>query len=905
MSQSLAVQRAAHSSSVTRVREVLDSFASRDHSGEILTAIRHFPAREAQCADFPSWVNSDLVAAYNAKGIRRPYTHQAAAAESVHSGKNVVIVTPTASGKTLCYNLPVLNEILENPDTRALYLFPTKALAQDQLAELYDLNQRLDDRFGVFTYDGDTPADARRAIREKGHIVLTNPDMLHTGILPHHTRWTRLFENLRYIVIDELHTYRGVFGSHLCNVLRRLRRIAKFYGRDPQFICCSATIANPGELASRLLESEVEVLSANGAPSSEKTFVFYNPPVVNRALGIRRSYINESSRVAQEFLKRDLQTLVFANSRLHTEILLTYLKQANPQPPGKPETIRGYRGGYLPSERREIERGLREGKIRGVVSTSALELGIDVGSLDTTVMAGYPGSIAATWQRAGRAGRRSGSSCAVLVASSAPLDQFIIRNPDYFFGNTPEHAYIQPDNLEILINHLKCAAFELPISPSDKFGEADLPDLCARLAEAGYLHLAGDHFHWTQEAYPADTISLRSVSSDNFIIIDITGQPDVIGEVDFPSALVFVHEKAIYIHGGQQFHVEHLDFKERKAYVKRVDVDYYTDAIRHTQVRVLEIAAAAQNLSPLVVAQHAAPHSAVGVRHAPPLPAITPNDPFATPLNCHPERSEGSAVSSLATHHSFTSRETEGPLATSSFSHGDVLVRSQVVGFKKIKFFTNENIGDGKLELPENEMHTTAYWITLERPLLDSLPFTVSERQSGMFGLLHALESVATLLLMCDARDLGTAIGERPPSPDESDAPSTAPESSLVVTQHAAPHLGTIDNFASSSVGARLAPPASTCAPHDPPSLSSSLTSLTSSTNEFFEPNLYLYDAYPSGIGFSEPLFRAHEILVHKTRELISACPCEQGCPSCVGPSGDLAPRAKEAALAILDRLCF
>jgi DEAD/DEAH box helicase domain-containing protein len=806
MPESLAVRKVDTPAAITRVREVLDAFGGRDFNGELLTAVRHFPAREAQWADFPAWVHPDLASAYTAKGIRRLYTHQAAAAEAIHAGKNVVIVTPTASGKTLCYNLPVLNATLENSDSRALYLFPTKALAQDQLAELHDLNQRLENRFGVFTYDGDTPADARRSIREKGHIVLTNPDMLHTGILPHHTRWTRLFENLRYIVLDELHTYRGVFGSHLCNVLRRLRRIARFYGRDPQFICCSATIANPGELASRLIESEVEVLSSNGAPAAEKTFVFYNPPVVNRALGIRRSYINESSRVAQEFLKRDLQTLVFANSRLHTEILLTYLQQASPQLPGKPETIRGYRGGYLPNERREIERGLRDGRIRGVVSTSALELGIDVGSLDTVVMAGYPGTIAATWQRAGRAGRRSGSSCAVLVASSSPLDQFIVRHPDYFFGNTPEHAFIQPDNLEILINHLKCAAFELPIAPGDKFGDVDLRDLCARLAEAGYLHLAGENYHWTQEAYPADTVSLRSVTSDNFVIIDVTGAPTVIGEVDFPSALVFLHEKAIYLHGGQQHHVEHLDFKERKAYVKRVDVDYYTDAVRHTQVRILEIAA-------------------------------------NVPSSAH------------------------------SHSHGDVLVRSQVVGFKKIKFFTNENIGDGKLELPENEMHTTSYWITLERPLLESLPFTVSERQSGMFGLLHALESVATLLLMCDRRDLGTAIGERPPAPDSG--------SSDVGAQHAAPLHGSIENFTPSR-----------------------MEDVISAAKEFFEPNLYLYDAYPGGIGFSEPLFQAHGPLVQKTRELIASCPCEQGCPSCVGPAGDLVHRAKEAALAILDRLC-
>jgi DEAD/DEAH box helicase domain-containing protein len=805
MSESLAVRRAdapgaiasdrptlsRGSTAIARVHQVLDLLAARDIHGEILTAVRHFPAREAQWVDFPAWTHSDLRAAYASKGIRQLYSHQAAAAEAVHAGKNVVIVTPTASGKTLCYNLPILNALLESSDSRALYLFPTKALAQDQLAELHDLNQRLDNRFGVFTYDGDTPSDARKAIREKGHIVLTNPDMLHTGILPHHTRWTRLFENLRFIVIDELHTYRGVFGSHLCNLLRRLRRIARFYGSEPRFICSSATIANPEELASRLLEADLEVLNANGAPAAEKTFVFYNPPVVNRALGIRRSYINESARVAQEFLKHELQTIVFANSRLHTELLLTYLQQANPHPPGKPETIRGYRGGYLPNERREIERGLRDARIRGVVSTSALELGIDVGSLDAVVMAGYPGTIAGTWQRAGRAGRRSGSSCAVLVASSAPLDQFMVRHPEYFFGSTPEHAFIQPDNLEILVNHLKCAAFELPIAPDERFGDVDVPDLCTRLADAGFLHRAGEHFHWTHEAYPADTVSLRSVTSDNFVIIDITGEPNVIGEVDFSSALTTVHEKAIYLHGGEQYHVEHLDFKERKAYVKRVDVDYYTDAIRYTQVRVLEIAA--------------------------------------------------------------TERGSD-----SSHSHGDVLVRSQVVGFKKIKFFTNENVGAGNLELPENEMHTTSYWITLERPLLESLPFSVSERQSGMFGLLHALESVATLLLMCDCRDMGTAIGERPPDAAAAEVFSPA--------------------RLEEAVGA--------------------------TAKEFFEPNLYLFDAYPGGIGFSEPLFRTHELLVHKTRELIAACGCEQGCPSCVGPAGDLAPRAKEAALAILDRLC-
>jgi len=781
---------------IDTVQEALSALAARYRADEVLTAVKHIPAREAEFRSMPEWVRVELVEAYRVKGIEKLYSHQAAAAECARVGNNCVVVTPTASGKTLCYNLPVLNAVLENPDTRALYLFPTKALAQDQLAELHDLAKRLNDCFGVFNYDGDTPSDARKAIRERGHVILSNPDMLHSGILPHHTKWVRLFENLRYIVLDELHTYRGVFGSHLANVLRRLARVARFYGSNPQFICCSATIANPGELAQQLIEKDVEVVEENGAPAAEKLFVFYNPPMINRNLGIRRSYLNETTGVAKELLARKLQTIVFANSRLHTEVLLTYLQQANRPKPGQSEPIRGYRGGYLPGERREVERGLREGRIRGVVATNALELGIDIGSLDACVMAGYAGSIASTWQRAGRAGRRSGTSCAVLVASSAPLDQFIVQHPDYFFERSPEHAYVQPDNLEILVNHLKCAAFELPLSPDDKFGSVDVATLCERLAEAGYLHRSGGNWHWVQQAYPADTVSLRAVTSDNFIIIDTTGEEngdhEVIGEVDFSSALTTVHPKAIYLHQGQQYHVEKLDFEQRKAYVKRVDVDYYTDAIRYTQVQVLEVA-------------------------------------------------EEETIS--------------GPAAR---AHGDVLVRSQVVGFKKIKFFTNENVGDGKLELPENEMHTTAFWITLERKLLAELPFALSDRQSGIFGLLYGLESMASLLLMCDRRDLGTAVGERPASPG-------------IETEW--------QDF--------------TTAASDP-----------SEMKEFFEPNLYLYDAYPGGIGFSEPLYRVHDLLLRRTRELITGCPCEQGCPSCVGPAGVESERTKEAALAILDRLC-
>jgi DEAD/DEAH box helicase domain-containing protein len=798
-----------------KFQDVLGRLASRHPADEVLAAMKHLPAREAQLRPMPEWVRPELAAAYRAKGIEQVYTHQAAAAELVRAGKDFVVVTPTASGKTLCYNLPVLNAILENTDTRALYLFPTKALAQDQLTELHDLAMRLDNSFGASTYDGDTPADARQAIRELGHIILSNPDMLHTGILPHHTKWMRMFENLRYIVLDELHTYRGVFGSHMANVLRRLARVAQFYGSRPQFICCSATIANPSELATQLTERKMEIVDENGAPAGEKLFVFYNPPMVNRKLGIRRSYLNEATRVAKELLTRNLQTIVFANSRLHTEVLLTHLQQAFPPKPGAEEPIRGYRGGYLPGERREIEHGLREGRVCGVISTNALELGIDIGSLDACVMAGYAGSIASTWQRAGRAGRRSGTSCAVMVASSVPLDQFIVQHPEYFFGRSPEHAYIQPDNLEILVNHLKCAAFELPIGADEKFGAVDLRELCARLADAGFVHRSRGNWHWVQEAYPSDTISLRSVTSDNFVIIQseteddgnesgaTKGAPEVIGEVDFSSALTTVHPKAIYLHQGQQYHVERLDFDQRKAYVTPVSVDYYTDAIRYTQVRVLQ---------------------------------LEEEEVIADPPELSPQ-----------------------PIMRyGSRAHGDVLVRSQVVGFKKIKFFTNENVGDGKLELPENEMHTTAFWITLEHPLLKSLPFTLSNRQSGIFGLLYALESMATLLLMCDKRDLGTAVGERPPS-------------SGIETEWYE----------------------YTAASNDPANM-----------KEFFEPNLYLYDAYPGGIGFSEPLYRVHDVLLRRTRELVARCPCENGCPSCVGPAGEKSERTKQAALAILDQLC-
>ncbi len=769
MDQSLSFPEFSHElseRSQPSLEAVVSHFRARHQEPDSpIRAIHHQLASEGTFAEIPATVDARLAAVLAARGVTRLYSHQAEAFDHIQAGRHVVIVTPTASGKTLCYNLPVLNRILAEESACAMYLFPTKALAEDQLHEFHSTVEEMGAGVRAFTYDGDTPQDARKAIRQRASVVLTNPDMLHSGILPHHTRWARYFESLRYIVIDELHSYRGVYGSHLANLLRRLKRICDFYGAKPQFICCSATIANPRELAAALTGCPFELVDQNGAPRGEKYFIFYNPPVVNRQLGIRRSYIAETRRVALEFIERQLQTLVFANNRLATEILVTYLKDACDRGRIPSETVRGYRGGYLPRERREIERRLRDGAIRAVVATNALELGIDIGSLDAVVMAGYPGTIASSWQRAGRAGRRQGASAAVLVASSAPLDQYIVEHPDYFFERSPEHAYINPDNLEILMAHLKCAAFELPLADGESFGGHPTADLCAYLEESGFLHHSAGAWHWTQDTYPADATSLRSISSDNFVVIDITGEPEAIAEVSFTTALTTLHEKAIYLHEARQYHVERFDYEERKAYVKRVDCDYYTDAIDYTEVRALEELEA-----------DALPHTARRV-------------------------------------------------------HGDVRVNRQIVGFKKIKFYTNENLGAGKLSMPGQEMHSTAFWLHFPAAFLaETLPeFTPDERRAAIAGLGNALRTVAALMLMCDPRDLGVAQSE--------------------------------------------------------------------------EVNLYLYDAYPGGIGQSGPLFRLAPELLDKTAGLLRSCACEAGCPSCSGPVGEVGERGKEVALRLLGAL--
>lgn len=542
--------------------------------------------RDAQFEEVPAFLHEQLKQALADKGMNRLYTHQAATLNAALAGQHTVTVTPTASGKTLCYNLPVLNHILHDEQARSLYIFPTKALAQDQVAELQTFADMMEFPLKTYTYDGDTPATVRTAIRQSGHIVVTNPDMLHSAILPHHTKWVKLFENLKFIVIDEVHAYRGVFGSHFANVLRRLKRICKFYGSNPQFLCASATIDNPGEHASKLIGEPITVINNNGAPAGEKHFLFYNPPVVNEQLGIRKSSVLETQKLAKMLIKQGLQTIVFARSRVRVELLLTYLQDLTEKKVAD-KTIRGYRGGYLPKLRREIEHGLRTGEIRAVVSTNALELGIDIGQLQACVLNGYPGTIASTWQQSGRAGRRHDVAVTIMVASSNPLDQFIIQHPEYFFTRPPEQALIDPDNLLILIDHIKCAAYELPFTEGEKFGEIPLEDMLEFLVEEKVIHQAGNRWYWMEKSFPAHNISLRTAAGENFVVIDMTEKNKVIGEVDRFSAPTLIHEEAIYIHEGVQYQVEKLDYEEKKAFVRQVEVDYYTDANLAVELKVL------------------------------------------------------------------------------------------------------------------------------------------------------------------------------------------------------------------------------------------------------------------------------------------------------------------------------
>ncbi len=841
------------------------------------------PARAAQTVAFPADLDPRLSATLRARGIMSLYTHQAAAWHNARAGKHIVVVTGTASGKTLCYNLPVLDQLLCDSNSRALYLFPTKALAQDQVANLTEDGRRMTEANrsavccppSVSAYDGDTPQSQRAIIRKNSRIIVSNPDMVHTGILPHHTLWAEFFCHLQFVVIDELHTYRGVFGSHVANVLRRLKRIAKFYGASPQFILTSATIANPVELAEKLIEEAVVLIDEDGAARGAKHFVIYNPPVVDRALGLRRSALLESVKLAQALQQRKVQTIIFARARRTVEVILRYLTEKD-----NAGTVRGYRSGYLPAQRRAIERGLRDGVVRAVVATNALELGIDIGGMGAAILVGYPGTIAATHQQAGRAGRGAETSLAVLVASADPLDQFLTRHPDYIFARTPEQALINPDNLLILLHHLKCAAFELPFRGGENFGRVAsdrVAEFLHVLSESGVLHASGEKFFWMADQYPAEAISLRSASGDTValqvdddrdtgmsseakqspselglasaqILRRAMTKPNIIGVLDRASAEWMAHPDAIYLHEAQSFLVRDLDLEHGIAHLRATDADYYTEPRKETTVQLLDTLA-------------------------------------------------------------------QAPVRGATKAHGEIAVTTQVVGYQKIKWHTHEHLGAGVVSLPPSELHTTGYWLaandtTVARlseaglwsnaandygPRWDTLRDQVRARdrykcqgcgalengkahhvhhkvpfrafatreqanrldnlvtlcptchrraelavriQSGLAGVAHVLGDLAPFFLMCDARDIGV---------------------------HSDPASPLADG----------------------------------------KPTIAIYDSVPAGIGFSERLYELHDELLARALELVSSCECdaERGCPSCVGPGGENGYGGKQEARALLEKM--
>ncbi|MEE8586347.1 MAG: Zn-binding domain-containing protein, partial [Acidobacteriota bacterium] len=618
----------------------------------------------------------------------------------------------------------------------------------------------------------------------------------HTAMLPHHPKWIQFFQNLDYVVVDELHTYRGIFGSHVANVFRRLKRVARFYNSKIQFICASATIANPRELAEKLLEEPVELIERNGAPRSRKDVIFYNPPLVNPELGLRRGALSCARWFAEKFLSREVQTLVFASSRVSVEVLLRYLQKAFHKHPAHKDKVRGYRGGYLPRTRREIERQLRNKEILGVVSTNALELGIDIGSLEACILAGYPGSVASTWQQMGRAGRRSGHSAAVLIARNLPLDQFIVQHPEYFFESSPEHGLIHPDNLQILVSHIKCAAFELPLEKGERFGGENLGEILDFLSDQGTLHHSGDSWHWTEEAYPANSVSLRNIAEENFVVFNRDDANRAIAEVDFDSAPELIHQNAIYMCEGRQYHVEELDYDGRKAYVREVDVDYYTDAITYTGLRIL--------------------------------------------------RSDESR-----------------PAKGCELSYGEVHIAQKFPGFKKIRFYTGENLGFGRIELPLHELHTTSYWLTAPERRFEGLGLTRDQVILGFLGIAYAMHHLATLILMCDVRDLGRSVGDR----------------------------GTSWFARSTSDGLGFY------------SSAGDLEQVQTSRFDSFDPTIFIYDKFPGGVGLSEKLYEQHDMLLDQAASLLESCTCKQGCPSCLGPVDEMSSDARRICLLVLQRL--
>jgi len=834
-------------------------------------AWRTTPARAAQTHPFPTDLPDALRETLSTRGIHSLYSHQLSAWTETRAGKNIILATGTASGKTLSYNLPVLATMLHNPKARALYLFPTKALAQDQLSviseQLSVLRTLTTDHSSLVTgiYDGDTPQANRPSIRKNARIILSNPDMLHTGILPHHANWADFFSNLKFIVIDEAHTYRGVFGSHVANVIRRLKRVAKFYGAKPQFILASATIGNPKELAEKLIEEEVELIDNDGSSRGERHFIIYNPPVIDAALGLRKSALLESVRLANHLLARDIQSVVFARTRRSVEILLTYLQEGGKEERRKNENgeffplssfIRGYRSGYLPHQRREIEQGLRDGSVKTVVATNALELGIDIGGLGAAILVGYPGTIASARQQSGRAGRGDDPALSVMVASPSPLDQFLAHHPEYFFGSSPEMALVNPNHLLILLEHLRCALFELPFQKGEGFGSISdelLDEYLEFLVANQESHFSNDKYYWMKDAYPAANISLRSASPQSYVLQATAddGRPTTIGTVDGESAMWMIHPGAIYMHEAQQYFVQKLDLENHVAQLVPVGLDYYTEAQRRSEIQVLSV------------------------------------------------------------------NETSKAQGCEK-SYGEIQVTTQVAGFRKIRWFTYENLGQEPLDLPPSELQTTGYWLTLSEETLSHL------RDAGIWSNDpndYGPEWQKTRVAVRKRDQFKCQVCGAAETIREHDVHHKTPFRAFiqdgVINREQANRLENLTTLCPSChhkveqnvrirsglgglgfVLGNLAPLFLMCDPRDLGTFTEPAWSAVGGL-----PSVVLYDLIPAGIGFSQKLFEIHDELMQRAFELVSQCECEDGCPSCVGPGGENGVGGKKETLAILEQI--
>ncbi len=673
------------------IKEVINKMGYEEQ----VTHVENIPPRDAQYGELNAPLNPRLESVLGSQGIEKLYSHQVSAIDSIREGKDIVIVTSTASGKTLCYNIPVIETLLNDPDARALYLYPTKALAQDQLKKLFtfkEIDESLD--FDVGTYDGDTPTGTRKKLRDSGRIILSNPDMLHASILPNHSRWSSFFTNLKFIVIDEIHAYKGIFGSNVANLMKRLNRVCKHYRSNPQFICCSATISNPKELAERITDHEMKLVDNDGSPKGAKKFVLWNPPFVDDGKTERRSPNSEATNLMVELIRNRIQTITFVQTRVLAELLYRYCQESLQRiRPSLAESIKAYRGGYLPEVRREIEQKLFSGELLGVISTSALELGIDIGGLDACILVGYPGTISSTWQRAGRAGRGKDDSLVILVGYNGPIDQYLMKHTNYFFDQPVENVVISVENPHIMVGHLRCATNELPMTIEDEkvFGEPS-PAILSLLEDDNQVKFVGNKWYWTGKGYPARDFSLRDMSENNYNIVDTTDdRNEVIGMLDEFSAFMLVHDQAIYMQESETYFVKELNLTQKIAYVEKVVVDYYTQSITEQKIRIDE-------------------------------------------------------------------KETEKMLEKCKVCFGDVTVTSVTIMFRKIKLYTRDSIGFGNLDLPPQELETMALWIIPPASALDRVKQYGRIAGEGMMGIGNALVGVIPLYVICDQMDIGPVV---------------------------------------------------------------------------------------------------------------------------------------------------